>query len=43
VENYKVDGLKKYALDYASLKKLNPALIYCSVTGFGQNGPVMMR
>jgi crotonobetainyl-CoA:carnitine CoA-transferase CaiB-like acyl-CoA transferase len=43
VENYKVDGLKKYALDYASLKKLNPALIYCSITGFGQNGPYSER
>lgn len=43
VENYKVDGLKKYALDYASLKKHNPALIYCSITGFGQNGPYSDR
>src|SRR4051812_45025142 len=33
VENYKVGGLKKYGLDYASLKQLNPRLIYCSITG----------
>jgi crotonobetainyl-CoA:carnitine CoA-transferase CaiB-like acyl-CoA transferase len=39
VENFKVGGLKKYGLDYESLKALNPALIYCSVTGFGQTGP----
>ncbi len=39
VENYKVDGLKKYNLDYASLSKLNPALVYCSISGFGQTGP----
>ena len=39
VENYKVGNLKRYGLDYASLKKDNPGLIYCSVTGFGQDGP----
>lgn len=39
VENYKVGGLAKYGLDYASLKQLNPRLIYCSITGFGQTGP----
>lgn len=39
VENFKVGGLKKYGLDYDSLKVLNPSLIYCSVTGFGQTGP----
>ncbi|MCF8473943.1 MAG: CoA transferase [Emcibacter sp.] len=39
VENYKVGGLKKYGLDYDSLKQINPALIYCSITGFGQTGP----
>lgn len=39
VENYKVDGLKKYGLDYDSLKELNPRLIYASLTGFGQTGP----
>ncbi|WDE14255.1 CaiB/BaiF CoA transferase family protein [Thalassomonas haliotis] len=39
IENYKVGGLKQYGLDYASLKALNPKLVYCSITGFGQNGP----
>jgi formyl-CoA transferase len=39
VENYKVGQLKKYGLDYASLAALNPRLVYCSVTGFGQTGP----
>lgn len=39
VENFKVGNLKKYGLDYQSLKKLNPKLIYCSITGFGQTGP----
>jgi crotonobetainyl-CoA:carnitine CoA-transferase CaiB-like acyl-CoA transferase len=39
VENYKVGGLKKYGLDYQTLNKLNPNLIYCSITGFGQKGP----
>ncbi len=39
VENFKVGGLSKYGLDYPSLKVLNPALIYCSITGFGQTGP----
>lgn len=39
VENFKVGGLEKFGLDYASLSKLNPRLIYASVTGFGQNGP----
>ncbi len=39
VENYKVGGLAKYGLDYDSLAKLNPQLIYCSITGFGQTGP----
>lgn len=39
VENFKVDGLKKYGLDYQSLKALNPRLIYASLTGFGQTGP----
>jgi len=43
VENYKVGGLKKYGLDYASLSALNPALIYCSITGFGQTGPYAQR
>ncbi len=39
IENYKVGGLKKYGLDYESLRELNPGLIYCSITGFGQTGP----
>jgi formyl-CoA transferase len=39
LENFKVGGLKKYGLDYASLAKINPALVYCSITGFGQTGP----
>ena len=43
VENYKVDALKKYGLDYDSLKLVNPSLIYCSVTGFGQDGPYAPR
>jgi crotonobetainyl-CoA:carnitine CoA-transferase CaiB-like acyl-CoA transferase len=43
IENYKVGGLAKYGLDYASLKSLNPALIYCSITGFGQTGPYKNR
>ena len=43
LENYKLDGLKKYGLDYASLSALNPRLIYCSITGFGQTGPYAPR
>lgn len=43
VENFKVGGLKKYGLNYESLKDINPALIYCSITGFGQNGPYAGR
>lgn len=43
VENYKVGGLKKYGLDYQSLSTLNPGLIYCSITGFGQSGPYAER
>ncbi|AVG14590.1 MULTISPECIES: CaiB/BaiF CoA transferase family protein [Chromobacteriaceae] len=39
LENYKVGGLKKYRLDYDSLKTVNPKLVYCSITGFGQTGP----
>ncbi len=39
IENYKVGGLKKYGLDYPRLELLNPGLIYCSITGFGQTGP----
>lgn len=43
VENYKVGGLKKYGLDYETLSKINPRLIYCSITGFGQTGPYANR
>ncbi|MFS2126375.1 CaiB/BaiF CoA transferase family protein [Pseudomonas sp. Pseusp97] len=43
VENYKVGTLARYGLDYAALKALNPKLIYCSVTGFGQTGPYAGR
>ena len=43
IENFKVGGLKKYGLDYASLKSINPGLIYCSITGFGQTGPYAPR
>jgi crotonobetainyl-CoA:carnitine CoA-transferase CaiB-like acyl-CoA transferase len=39
IENYKAGSLAKYGLDYASLSQLNPRLVYCSVTGFGQTGP----
>jgi glutaryl-CoA transferase len=39
IENYKVSGLRQYGLDYESLKAVNPRLIYCSITGFGQTGP----
>ena len=43
LENFKVGGLKKYGLDYASLKALNPGLVYCSITGFGQESPYAHR
>ena len=43
IENFKVGGLAKYGLDYASLSALNPRLIYCSITGFGQTGPYAQR
>ena len=43
IENYKVGGLAKYQLDYAALSKLNPQLVYCSITGFGQTGPYAHR
>lgn len=43
VENFKVGGLRKYGLDYATLKEINPRLIYCSITGFGQDGPYAAR
>lgn len=38
IENFKVGALEKYGLDYVSLSKLNPALVYCSISGFGQDG-----
>ncbi|MDP1733534.1 MAG: CaiB/BaiF CoA-transferase family protein [Sulfuritalea sp.] len=43
VENFKVGGLKAYGLDYASLSAINPKLVYCSITGFGQDGPYAAR
>lgn len=39
IENYKAGSLKKYGLDYESLSQINPKLVYCSITGFGQQGP----
>ena len=39
IENFKVGGLAKYGLDYESLSQVNPRLVYCSITGFGQDGP----
>ncbi|MCZ4259602.1 CaiB/BaiF CoA-transferase family protein [Limimaricola sp. G21655-S1] len=43
IENFKVGGLARYGLDYDSLKAENPALVYCSITGFGQDGPYANR
>lgn len=43
VENFKVGGLERYGLDYAALSALNPKLVYCSITGFGQDGPYAQR
>ena len=43
LENFKVGGLAAYGLDYESLKAINPRLIYCSITGFGQTGPYAKR
>ena len=43
VENFKVGNLKKYGLDYDTLRNINPAIIYCSITGFGQTGPYAHR
>ncbi len=43
VENYKVGGLKKYGLDFTSLQAINPRLVYCSITGYGQDGPYAQR
>lgn len=39
IENYKIGDLQRYGLDYASLSKVNPRLVYCSITGYGQDGP----
>jgi crotonobetainyl-CoA:carnitine CoA-transferase CaiB-like acyl-CoA transferase len=43
IENYKVGGLSAYGLGYEDLKKINPGLVYCSITGFGQTGPLSQR
>jgi crotonobetainyl-CoA:carnitine CoA-transferase CaiB-like acyl-CoA transferase len=43
VENFKTGGLKKYGLDYASIAAINPSIVYCSITGFGQTGPYAQR
>ncbi len=43
VENFRVGGLARFGLDYASVSKLNPGLVYCSITGFGQDGPYARR
>lgn len=43
LENFKVGGLAQYGLDYISLREINPSIIYCSITGFGQNGPYRQR
>ena len=43
IENFKVGGLRRYGLDYASLSRHNPRLVYCSITGFGQDGPYAGR
>jgi crotonobetainyl-CoA:carnitine CoA-transferase CaiB-like acyl-CoA transferase len=43
IENFKVGGLAKYGLDYEAVKAINPGIVYCSITGFGQDGPYAAR
>ena len=43
IENFKVGGLKKFQLDYDNINLINPKIVYCSITGFGQNGPYSDR
>lgn len=43
IENFKVGGLKKYQLDYDAIRRINPRIVYCSITGFGQTGPYAPR
>ena len=43
IENFKVGGLARYGLDHAALSAINPRLVYCSITGFGQDGPYALR
>ena len=43
IENYKVGDLKRYGLDYEAIRKINPRIVYCSITGFGQTGPYRNR
>ena len=43
IENFKVGGLAKYGLDHAAIKAINPGIVYCSITGFGQTGPYAQR
>jgi crotonobetainyl-CoA:carnitine CoA-transferase CaiB-like acyl-CoA transferase len=43
IENFKLGGLAKYELDYETLRRINPAIVYCSITGFGQDGPYAKR
>ena len=43
IENFKVGGLEKYGLDYESVRAINPSIVYCSITGFGQTGPYAKR
>jgi crotonobetainyl-CoA:carnitine CoA-transferase CaiB-like acyl-CoA transferase len=43
IENYKLNGLKPYGLDYDSIREINPAIVYCSISGFGQTGPYAQK